>query len=113
MAETIAAENIETENGNNIEVIEREELQLVDRIKTAAEYAVRESDRMDMASNISMRNMQELIGEDLRPYIIKPFLIWLTWLFLGSLYYGLVDAFSAAKGFYYAGSWWLNAYESL
>ena len=71
------------------------------RVQTAIKNVVKE-EGYDSSVNVSLRNLKELIGEDLRPHLIKPVLIWLLWMSIGSIYYAWADAFSAAKGFYYA-----------
>lgn len=84
------------------EIAQEPNLQFVDRMQSAAKDVIRQNGGVEFSS-ASLRNVHQLVSEDLRTYLIKPFLIWFLWLFLGSVYYACADAFTPAKGFYYAG----------
>jgi len=78
-------------------------LSFADRLGDATANTILDNMNSGKALNLSLRNFRELVGEDLMPYLLKPFLIWATWLIIGAMYYALNEDFSNAQAFYYSG----------
>ena len=47
-------------------------------------------------------NLETDFFKELRYLLVKPILIWLIWIIVGTVYYSIRDNFGVLKGFYYA-----------
>ena len=70
---------------------------LAQRLKVAANEVVKKN-----------RGQESIIFKELRHLLVKPILIWITWLTVGTVFYTVRDAFTVLKGFYFAGKLFLN-----
>ena len=91
MYEDAAIEVCVDQTNTNSTVDRERSSSLAQRLRIAADRVVKND-----------TNLETDFFKELRYLLVKPILIWLIWIIVGTVYYSIRDNFGVLKGFYYA-----------